>query len=393
MWEPRKDLKKILLTRGWLKGLDRLNDYVKREGDSCVPQFYVTSDGYKLGKWVRDQRLKRKKGELSQEQQKILRKLPRWTWDVSSNLIRISEKWKLGFRNLEVFVTIKGHAKVPAFYMTDDGYKLGTWVRDQRYKKKKGKLSEEQSEMLENLPDWIWDARCARNKGNSVWSDLKWEQGFKHLQAFVASEGHAKVPFKYITKDGYKLGVWVSCQRQNYRKEKLASDRIQSLEKLFGWAWNTNSYWDRSKSIPIIRKWEQGFKYLQAFISSEGHSKVPALYVNDDGYKLGLWVTIQRQNYRKQKLTDDRIQSLGKLPGWSWRIRASGKWEHGFKYLKSFVKNEGHARVPFKYVTKDGYKLGAWVSRKRQSYLKGNLSEERIQSLEKLPGWTWFARK
>lgn len=40
----------------------------------------------------------------------------------------------------------------------------------------------------------------------------------------------------YITEDGYKLGVWISAQRERYRDKRLGEDEIRALETL-GMKW------------------------------------------------------------------------------------------------------------------------------------------------------------
>ena len=65
--------------------------------------------------------------------------------------------------------------------------------------------------------------------------DVRWEDGFTRLQGYVRAEGHARVPAKYVTPDGYRLGDWVSVQRGN--KERLASERRGRLESVRGWVW------------------------------------------------------------------------------------------------------------------------------------------------------------
>ena len=61
-----------------------------------------------------------------------------------------------------------------------------------------------------------------------------WETGFSHLQKFVLKEGHARVPSKFKTEDGFKLGRWVITQRSN--KAKLSQERESRLNDLvFEW--------------------------------------------------------------------------------------------------------------------------------------------------------------
>src|SRR6476619_2447528 len=77
---------------------------------------------------------------------------------------------------------------------------------------------------------------------------------------------------------------------------------------------------------------------------------------------------------------------LEQLPSWSWTPRTD-QWEYGFSRLKEFCEREGHCRVPDRYETDDGYRLGAWVGLQRRKTDKMDL--ERRRRLEELPGWLW----
>ena len=68
-------------------------------------------------------------------------------------------------------------------------------------------------------------------------------------------------------------------------------------------------------------------------------------YVTPDGFKLGSWVIRQRNNKSKNLLSQDRIERLEALPGWSWDPFTE-QWEKAFEQLQSFVNQHGNARVP-----------------------------------------------
>lgn len=60
--------------------------------------------------------------------------------------------------------------------------------------------------------------------------------------------------------------------------------------------------------------------------------------------------------------------------------------------INQFAAREGHCRIPANHVEHfgpDTLPLGSWVGYLRQRKRKGQLTAERIQKLESIPGWEW----
>ena len=203
-----------------------------------------------------------------------------------------------------------------------------------------------------------------------------WEFWLGLLQRFIEREGHALVPARYV-EDGYRLGQWVGVQRSDKNKRRLAPDRVARLEALPGWSWNL-----------FTDQWDEGFEFLRQFTECEGHARVPQRHL-EISFRLGHWVGKQRSEHTRGKLSPDRVARLEAVPGWSWDP-FTDKWEEGFRFLCHFTEREGHARVPASNV-KDGFRLGDWVGRQRIGHTLGQLTLDREDRLEALPGWTWDA--
>jgi len=282
-WNPHADQ--------WEEGFSRLLHHVEHHGDARVPASY-TVDGYRLGNWVVLQRFSYTKGTLAADRQHRLQDLSGWTWDTRA------AKWEEGFSQLLHYVEHHGDARVPASY-TVDGYRLGNWVVVQRFSYTKGTLDADRQHRLQDLSGWTWDTRAA-----------KWEEGFSRLLRYVERHGDARVPRSY-TVDGYRLGAWINSQRTDHANGTLDADRQDRLEDLPGWTWDTRA-----------DQWEEGFSRLLHYVERHGDTRIPQSYTVDD-YRLGAWVTTQRQSHRKGTLDADRERRLQDLPGWTWKAASS----------------------------------------------------------------------
>lgn len=134
------------LTDQWDTGFLYLKEFADCEGHCRVPGKYRTSYGYALGQWIATQRTG--KDVLSTERKERLEAVPGWVWNA------LADKWETGFRYLSEFSAREGHCKVPALFVTTDGYRLGSWVSTQRATK--NTMQPERIARLEKLPGWVW---------------------------------------------------------------------------------------------------------------------------------------------------------------------------------------------------------------------------------------------
>ena len=421
-WDPFLDQ--------WEEGLEQLALYAKRSGSARVPVGYVTAEAFNLGSWVATQRQAARKRRLSQSQVARLESLPGWSWDP------IGEQWEEGFKQLELYATGSGHALVPAAFVTVEAFKLGGWVSTQRFAKKKNRLSQFQIARLESLPGWSWDPLIEQ-----------WEQGFQELEKYAHANGDARVPAVSITPEGYNLGAWVSNQRMAKQRRRLSQCQVERLEALQGWSWDPLSdQWEkgfeqlkqyvsvngnaratqdyitsenfklggwvnaqrfakkksrlsqsqvaRLESLPgwswdpFGDQWEEGFKQLERWVSSNGFARVAQNYVTPEGYRLGPWITTQRLARRRNRLIQSQVERLEALPGWSWDPR-SEQWEERFQQLVQYVESNGTGVVPYSYVTSTGDNLGLWVTAQRRAKRRNELDQQRVDRLASIPGWSW----
>ena len=341
-----------LLDAAWEQGYGHYQRFVEREGHARVPQGQK-ENGFGLGTWVNKQRQAYRKGGMDADRDRRLRELG-WTPDP------YVAAWEEAFSCYQHFVEREGHANVPARH-EENGIKLGTWVSNQRAIYGRGELDADRERRLREL-GWTPE----------VWA-AAWEEGYSHHKRFVEREGHARV-LQTHKEDGYPLGSWINTQRTKYVKGGLDADRERRLREL-GWTPETTA----------DTAWERGFRHYQDFVEREGHARVPVAHEEEDGYRLGSWVAVQRRVCVKGKLDPERERRLREL-GWMPEIYATPPWEEGYRRYREYVEEKGDAHVPTAYKTPDGYRLGQWLSVQRLEHAKGKLDSERERRLREL-GW------
>ena len=278
---------------------------------------------------------------------------------------RTTESWEFWYGLLMRYIAREKHAQVPLTFQ-ENGYRLGSWVGDQRKRHKLGLLSAERAARLEAIEPWTWDAL-----------EEAWDAALARLQTYAARTGDSRVPANHVERDGHNLGQWVSTQRRIYNRGELAQDRAARLACLPQWSW----HYSRDA-------WEIGYQRLVGFVARENHAMVADRHVETDGYRLGLWVRHQRGNYRRGKLSSQQLSRLSAIEGWTWDLDDAA-FTHGLDRLRGYARRHGDTFVPNEYVEADGFKLGSWVGNRRHAYKRGRLSPARVMALEAIRGWTW----
>lgn len=299
-WETRTG-------KAWEKGYQELVRYREENGHVDVPVRYVTEDGYPLGKFVSNQRTAWKNGReasgigqadmvcggrvLLAERERRLDALG-FIWE------KPKQEWKRYYAAAKAFYEREGHLDVPVKYVTEDGLRLGAWIRNQV--SGRDALLEEQAEALEAI-GVCWESRY----------DGRWDEKFRLAEQYYREHGNLEVPREY-TVQGVRLGRWVNALRSarvrpDSSHYRLDADRIRQLDSIgMRWAGET---------------WETRYRLAELYYREHGDLKVSQSYVaeTDEGRVwLGKWLTAQRKKRNspggRHDLTQEqekRLEAIG----------------------------------------------------------------------------------
>ena len=236
----------------------------------------------------------------------------------------------------------------------------GIWQSNQRTKYKKGTLLQKRTKILSETPGWTWKEEDTWSRQLDYWITMYKKLGKKPSQ-------HSK------NQDEKRAANWQHWQKQHYKNGKLSKERIKILSETPGWTWKKENIWNLQ-----LEKWIAIYKKLSRKPSC--NSK------NSDEKSAGNWQQIQRQNYKKNKLSEERIKILNETPNWTWE--EEDKWSLQLERWIAMYKKLG--RKPSSGSKNLDEKLaGSWQNNQRTNYKKGTLSQEYIKILNETPNWTW----
>jgi superfamily II DNA or RNA helicase len=267
----------------WEKSFQELNAYKKQYGYCNVIR---SGEHAKLSKWSTVQRRAFNKGKLSPQRIARLEAIG-LMWDPIENV------WNQRFQELAAYKNHFGDCNVSLKWNKNP--ELGLWCSHQRQAFKRGELSPERITRLEEL-EFLW----VRFEG-------AWEKMFGALIDYKKRFGNCNVPQGW--NEDQKLGRWVSTQRRLRKKDQLSPERMSRLSEL-GFVWDRlDGAWERA--------WVQRYQELVAYKNRFGDCNVPKRWCENT--TLGLWCGTQRAEYKKGKLTPERINRLEKI-GFRWQL-------------------------------------------------------------------------
>ena len=260
--------------------------------------------------------------------------------------------------------------------------KIGNWLGRQRRLYYKNALPKEFVDKLEtSFDDWEW-----KTKKKITNSD--WYEKFQILKNYIQEYGVNKIEWNTIYKET-NLGEWVLRVKHKFIRKDLEKTKYLLMEEIF-------PEWKNLKPGQTnYSKWNEKFELLKQYFNEKKSSTIKtkssdSIYM---GVDLGKWVSKQRFLYSKNKLPSEKIIKLEALDHWVWKTQNTGTWEDKLQILVDYF-NEFKT---LQFTRGEKYKeldLSIWVSNQKQNFHRNNLSQDRINKIEKaFPQWVWTKKE
>ena len=276
------------------------------------------------------------------------------------------ELWLLKYEMLKKFISLNN--KLPTLFDLYNNIKIGSWCITQRQNKKNNKLEIYQINKLEEIDGWYW-------KHNY---DNIWMKNYDLLIKYIIEK--KEIPFSKLTVfNNIKIGAWCQKQKDKYKNNCLSKDRREKLEKINGWYWE-NEY---------DKQWNDMYNLLLEYVRENNSIPIRSILYKEKN--IGSWCGMQRMNYKQNKITQNRINNLEKIPEWYWEHNYDEEWNIKYIILKKFIAK--YNRLPYPSDIYNKTKIGEWCTRQKTEFKNNNLSKYRIEKLEKIKEWYWKLNK
>jgi superfamily II DNA or RNA helicase len=338
-----------ILSDSWDEYFGQLEAFRDRFGDCKVRQGWDENPA--LSFWVSNQRQRYRLNKLSVDR---VRKLERLGFEWNA----FDAAWEDFFQQLLRYKQEHDDCDVRRGSLK---YRdLGNWVHGQRRNRKDGKLSVEQIRRLDEQ-GFVWEK-----------FNVSWEKMFSALKKYKRLHGDCNVPHGW--PKNRRLANWVRVQRAKKSDGTLSNERIRRLD-------DEGFIWDRPEAA-----WEEMFTALVAYKTIHGDCNVPARW--QENPQLATWVHEQRKNWRRRRLSRERIQKLVQVGFVCGKSNPTQRktWEGMLAELAAYQQKHGDCNVVQKWP--ENPELATWVGNQRRLKKEGKLSEKRICSLDYL-GFVW----
>ncbi|MCL1034663.1 Helicase associated domain protein [Elizabethkingia anophelis] len=272
--------------------------------------------------WLTNQKESFKKGKLTQQQIELLLQIDENIFETKF----VIKTWEERFDELKEFIESNGR-----FPFYSESY----WLTKQKESFKKGKLTQQQIELLLQLDENIFESKAVVKS---------WKERFEEFKEFVESKG--RLPL-------FHENSWYIAQKESFRNRKLSRERIELLLQI-----DENIF----KSKVVVKTWDERFEEFKEFIATNGR-----LPFQSESY----WLTKQKESFKKGKLSQERIELLLQINENIFESKTK-TWNERYEEIEKFI--EANGRLPFYYETN-------WLKAQKESFRKGKLTQQQIELL------------
>ncbi|MCD7745796.1 MAG: Helicase associated domain protein [Lachnospiraceae bacterium] len=204
-------------------------------------------------------------------------------------------KWDKSYQAAKEYASAHGNLRVPARYVTEDGFQLGRWICSQRQAYLNQKLSGKRKEKLDAI--------------GMVWQTDTWESRLELVKKWYRENGTVAITQNTVV-DGVWIGKWLASQKKMLEEGKLSQRQVELLSEL-----------PSDGLVKASAHWIEMYQDAKDYSENHGNLEgVPKDFRGKRGTNLYTWVLNQRRTRRAGKMNKEKIQLLDEI-GFDWDPR------------------------------------------------------------------------
>jgi superfamily II DNA or RNA helicase len=351
----------------WEEKLDMVEEYIQenRKLPLSTDKNVMVKQ---LRNWISHQNKNYKKQEFNMKNKQICIKWEKFIEEYSEFFLSKEEIWQNRFNIIIQY--IEDNSILPPRSSTNiEVKKMAEWIQHQKqYYKNKSSIFENQDIRL------IWEQFVSKYDKYKTIED-KWIENLQCVKDYVKL--NKKLPPRDDNDDAVrKLSNWVNSQKQNYKNKTqiLNNEYFYKLWDEFIHDYDNLCMDNDNKPFKTYQeKWFDNFDKVKNYIFQ--NNKLPSKHDKDDKImKLGIWISRQNQNYRKQDdlMKYDNIRKIwDEFIGMNYVLFKSNEevWYDKLNELKTYIEN--HNKLPSNSYKEDNIKsLARWVQTQKGNYIK-----------------------
>ena len=351
----------------WEEKLDMVEEYIQenRKLPLSTDKNVMVKQ---LRNWISHQNKNYKKQEFNMKNKQICIKWEKFIEEYSEFFLSKEEIWQNRFNIIIQY--IEDNSILPPRSSTNiEVKKMAEWIQHQKqYYKNKSSIFENQDIRL------IWEQFVSKYDKYKTIED-KWSENLQCVKDYVKL--NKKLPPRDDNDDAVrKLSNWVNSQKQNYKNKTqiLNNEYFYKLWDEFIHDYDNLCMDNDNKPFKTYQeKWFDNFDKVKNYIFQ--NNKLPSKHDKDDKImKLGIWISRQNQNYRKQDdlMKYDNIRKIwDEFIGMNYVLFKSNEevWYDKLNELKTYIEN--HNKLPSNSYKEDNIKsLARWVQTQKGNYIK-----------------------
>ena len=281
--------KRVILRTTTKERIEELRAYKEKHGD-CNVTYAFKKECPGLYNCLKRHRSAKRRGKLNPE--------------VEAALNELGVQWEnpltTGFRSQElIYKNQHGDFNVP--WASEEYSVLTHWLRNQRWKRRQGKLNPEIEASLDEMGfEWEPPPPLQARTLNRI----------EEIRDYKKEHGNFNVPL--ISKEYLGLGHWIGNQRRKKRRGNIEPEVKVALDEM-GFEWE----------MKFNNRSEEWIEELRAYKEKHGDWYVP--FNSEEYSRLYNWCILQRSRKRRGKILREIEIALDEL-GFEWegkRVRTS----------------------------------------------------------------------